>query len=1063
MRTGPMIALILTSIVSIAIAAALALLLKRLRRELAQIKESESRLRFAVEVSDIGVFDRNHASGEIYRSPELYRQLGFAADGRGTIQEFIDRVHPEDRAAVLASIQSAHDPQGSGRFAFQFRIIGSDDSVRWVDVRSLTTFAGEGASRRAHHTIGTVADFTERRRIDEALRQSGERLRQVLRVSHIGVFDHDHDRDDIYWSRELRETYGFTADEPVTLQEILARAHPDDRAMVAAAVARAHDPAGDGFFDVEHRIVRRDGETRWLVTRSRTLFSADSLAPRPTRTVGAVLDVTDRHLSERELRQRQQIHSAVVSQSAEGIALVDRETLRFVEFNDAACAMLRYSRDAFAALRFPDLAPNAAAAERIPELIAASSAGGDFGLAELKRCDGSLLPVWLTSRAVTHQDRTYLAIVWRDTTERGKVDRVNRQLASLVQRAQVLIAVATLDSRPEFINDFGRAMIGLGANEGLEGRSLEDFADADDRERVVREILPAVLESGRWSGELSFRRLADGAAIPTLSEIFRIDDINGQPMNIAAVSRDITELKKAEVELRRLNSVHLALSHTNQSIVRVRTEAELFARICDIVVEDGGFALAWIGLLQPDGFLRVLSAAGPASSYVEGLRLSADEQLDEGRGPAGRALRSGMHVIVDDAATSDLLAPWRERTRLFGIRSSGAFPLLRSGRVIGILSVHSSVPRHFGEREISLLDDMAADISFGLESLHRATALDRSLEMIRDIEATVRVGAIRLMLPDWSLWWSEGTPVVLGLRPTTAADRESFEAAFDDDIALILMVALGEAAQSGDAIDIDLPLRVGARPGRWIRLYGVPKRGDGGKTEISCTLQDISERKRLEAELLGAADGERRRLASELHDNLGQLLCGASLLLASVAHDAAASESALSEKIASTTAAMNEAMQVCRTLAHGAAPIVEGGLSAALRELAARTSLTSVACEAVVSDSVNTFVADASALELYRIAQEGVTNALKHARCRRIEIRLVLREMALELSIHDDGDGFDLATQRSTEGIGLRTMRYRAARAGGTLEFRSGPGQGTTLRVLVPLFGGDAKAGRGGV
>ena len=258
----------------------------------------------------------------------------------------------------------------------------------------------------------------------------------------------------------------------------------------------------------------------------------------------------------------------------------------------------------------------------------------------------------------------------------------------------------------------------------------------------------------------------------------------------------------------------------------------------------------------------------------------------------------------------------------------------------------------------------------------------------------------------------------------------------------------------------DLPLRVGARPSGWIRLYGVPKRSDGGRTEISCTLQDISERKRLEAELLGAADAERRRLASELHDNLGQLLCGASLLLASVAHDAVASGSALSEKIATTTSAMNEAMQVCRSLAHGAAPIVEGGLSAALRELAARTALTGVACVAVVSDSVNTFITGASALELYRIAQEGITNALKHARCRKIEIRLVLREMALELSIHDDGAGFDPAKQRSTEGIGLRTMRYRAARAGGTLEFRSGAGQGTTLRVLVPLFGGAAKTGR---
>jgi signal transduction histidine kinase len=272
----------------------------------------------------------------------------------------------------------------------------------------------------------------------------------------------------------------------------------------------------------------------------------------------------------------------------------------------------------------------------------------------------------------------------------------------------------------------------------------------------------------------------------------------------------------------------------------------------------------------------------------------------------------------------------------------------------------------------------------------------------------------------------------------------------------MLIVALDDAAQAGNPIDIDLPLRVGPLARRWIRLFGVPKRRDDGKTEISCTLQDISERKRLEAEVMAAADTERRRLASELHDNLGQILYGTSLLLAAIAREAKASESALSDKIDQTTSAMNEAMQVCRTLAHGAAPIVDGGLSAALRELATRTAVTGVRCIAVTSDAVNAVIPGAPALELYRIAQEAVTNALKHAQCRSIEIQLALRATAVELLIHDDGAGLELRGAGGEEGIGLRTMRYRAARAGGTLELRSSRGHGTIVRVLVPFLAAEA-------
>jgi PAS domain S-box-containing protein len=143
----------------------------------------------------------------------------------------------------------------------------------------------------------------ERHAAETARRESEERLRQAVRVSHIGIFDHDHLRDSIYWSPEQRDNYGWSLDEPVTLEAFLACVVPEDRTLLAAAIQRAHDPAGDGQLNVEHRIIHRDGAVRWLTIRAQTVFDGAGETRRPVRTVGAVLDITERKQAEMQIRQ----------------------------------------------------------------------------------------------------------------------------------------------------------------------------------------------------------------------------------------------------------------------------------------------------------------------------------------------------------------------------------------------------------------------------------------------------------------------------------------------------------------------------------------------------------------------------------------------------------------------------------------------------------------------------------------------------------------------------------------------------------------------------------------
>jgi len=141
---------------------------------------------------------------------------------------------------------------------------------------------------------------------------SDERLRQVIRLSNIGVFEHDHATDEIYWSPEQRDIYGVGPQEPLTFTRAPAAngpapgdchtwslIHPDDRPRVAAAMQRAH-AGDDGLFDMEYRIVRRDGSERWIATRSQTFFTGAGAARRAAKTIGATQDITDRKKGDAE-------------------------------------------------------------------------------------------------------------------------------------------------------------------------------------------------------------------------------------------------------------------------------------------------------------------------------------------------------------------------------------------------------------------------------------------------------------------------------------------------------------------------------------------------------------------------------------------------------------------------------------------------------------------------------------------------------------------------------------------------------------------------------------------
>jgi PAS domain S-box-containing protein len=173
-----------------------------------------------------------------------------------------------------------------------------------------------GLVERRRLSLVTAVDVTERKRVEKALLKTEELLKQGVRVAGLGIFDHDQINETVYWSPEMKAICGWRRDENPDLAGWIAGLHPEDHDRIAQAIRKAHDPMGDGRYDVEHRIVRRDGSVRWVRIKSQTFFEGAGWARHPVRTIGALLDITDQKLAE-EYRERLLTHEQELRAGAE--------------------------------------------------------------------------------------------------------------------------------------------------------------------------------------------------------------------------------------------------------------------------------------------------------------------------------------------------------------------------------------------------------------------------------------------------------------------------------------------------------------------------------------------------------------------------------------------------------------------------------------------------------------------------------------------------------------------------------------------------------------------------
>jgi PAS domain S-box-containing protein len=267
-----------------------------------------------------------------------------------------------------------------------------------------------------------------------------------------------------------------------------------------------------------------------------------------------------------------------------------------------------------------------------------------------------------------------------------------------------------------------------------------------------------------------------------------------------------------------------------------------------------------------------------------------------------------------------------------------------------------------------------------------------------------------------------------------------------------LRAALERVFESGEPSELDLEMAGTDGASAWFSVRIGPVARGGEVAAAILIVTDISERKRLEREVLEVSELERRRIGQDLHDELGQVLTGLSFRSKRLERQLDGKDPGAADELREIGSLIGLAMQQTRALAKGLYPVDldRSGLRAALEEHAAFVEhMFHVSCR--IEWSLSFPGPDrARAIHLLRIAQEAVHNAIRHGKAREIAIRVFEEEEGGHvLEVRDDGAGLGVSS-RETEGMGLRSMRYRAGAIGGSLELRSHPAGGTVLRVRYP-------------
>lgn len=536
--------------------------------------EAAALLDLVGKATGLGTWEWDLATNQMIYSDRAKAIFGFE-DENVTLEMVRNATHADDLPRTSAMATAALDPARREKVPYEFRIVRTDGTVRWVLAHGAAIFEEQDGEVRASRYVGTIQDVTDRKETEQALHESEARLRLALDAGRLAVWEYDVAADTVNGSPELYRLLGFAEGAIPSMAELRTGYHPEDQGLAAKAGREAFEK-GEKFFETEYRYCA-GGQLRWLYLRGEILTDPSGI---PLSVIGVVSDVTKQKESQLKLADTLSRLVASLEASGTGTWRWDVKSDR-VTWDDALCQVYRLSRDKaprtssdFFKLVHPgDMT-------RVSEIVGRAFSEGidpDYEFRTILE-DGSIRWIYDRSRVIKDAAGEIVAIIGAclDITDRKlsetKLIESEERLRRAHEAAQIGDWELDLLSGKVTWSENHYQLFGLSSEDfALSEATKLDLIHPDDRHRVESEFARIDGQNRRVDVEFRARHSDGGYRWLTSRGELHFDD-SGWPDRIVGVSFDITALRQAHARQRVLiNELNHRVKNTLATVQSLAT------------------------------------------------------------------------------------------------------------------------------------------------------------------------------------------------------------------------------------------------------------------------------------------------------------------------------------------------------------------------------------------------------------------------------------------------------------------------------------------------------------
>ena len=760
---------------------------RRLQTELARSdaarRQSEERFRELANLTQQIVFSAA-PSGELHFLNQHWRQYTAGPDW-SAIDDVWSLVHPDDVESARSSWKAA--VEAGAPHEAELRLRSKDGVYRWHLTRSVPLKDESGGITQ---WVGTSTEIDSSRRLHEALRASEERLRLAIQAARFGTFDADLERECVQCSPELCALVGLSSAAPLDFNAALALVHPEDREATRELLVSAFEPGASGAVQCEFRVLRAGGEVSWMLLRGGAPLRATEDEQRIVRVLGTVTDITGQKSAESQLHQQNE-RLRLLARAAEQLLIAGdpkvaaRELFATVRRYLEVDGYLHYLFDEHSqtlilqsSMGVPESFVEACgrvvvgqtycgtvAENRAPLLIERLQDATDPSAADLRQagfgayvCHPLLVSdrllgtfAFLSRRPGFEPDeiecfRTICQYIASATDRLRLLEEARRQTGRLgaselrlhlaLDTAEVGIYEWQLQTVQAIWDDRLRAHWGMRPGAPVTYDIFMGSIHPADRPAARASMEPALDPAGTGRFDMEFRVIGHDDKVErwirTRGQVFYE---NGRPTRLLGTTMDLTERKRAELELVTLRDRLAAelgemtrLHELGNSLLLENDLDRMLDRVIEACNQVFGAEHGSMQLYDEDEqCLRLAVQRGFDQGFVERYKVIHGASKTS----CGHALAQHRRVVVEDLAAAADIADPDGFLRGCGIAAVQSTPLCsQGGKLLGMLSTHFTRPRRPSERELRLLDLYVQQAERVLERRQAERALRESEERL---------------------------------------------------------------------------------------------------------------------------------------------------------------------------------------------------------------------------------------------------------------------------------------------------------------------------------------------